>query len=137
MVRLNIRQNYRRQTFHNKIKQIDILSFFNRLLKRFIYFIKYNISLFGCIKVLMVLNVNFKKGDGEENLIYSNPYFSTYYTSFNTPKYITKKLRQMFKQILCSFDCYCVNGSGWQLNFINFLEIKAVRISQSISGSGV
>ena len=137
MVRLNIKQNYRRRTFHNKIKQIDILSFFNRLLKRLKYFVKSNISRFGCIKVLMILNVNFKKRDGGENLIFSNPYFSTYYTSFNTTKFITKKLRQMFNQIVCSFECYCVNGSGWQLDFINSLEIKAVRISQSISGSGV
>lgn len=132
MVRLNMKDNYRTRTFHNRVKRMDIESFFKKLRRRLIYFIKCNIQRFGCIKVLMVINVDLKKHDNEENLIYSSPYFSTHYVTFPSKFFIGKKLTKMFQQILCSFDCYCVEGSGWQLDYINFLEIKVVKVQKSI-----
>ena len=136
MAKFNVKDHYNRRTYHNKIKQLDLDSFFKKLMRRLVYFVKSNLQTFGNIKVLLVLNVDFKKKNEYGETIYTSPYFSSAYTSFCTKFHISKKLRDMLQNIICTFDCYCVEGSGWQLDFINFLEIKAVKIEKAIIGAG-
>ena len=75
-----------------------------------------------------------KKYTMDNEYLYEKVFFQSSYHEFGDKFTIKKTIPKMFDKILCSFDCFTKEGSGWILHKICHLEIRNVLCKKKIIG---
>ena len=122
--------------FHKYIKPVkkdlDIDTFLTLAQKKVYQYISKTIKKEGCIKSLFTLSVIMKKYTINDEFIYEKAYFQSSFYEFRTRNQIKKLVPLMYNKMLCAFDCYTKEGSGWILHKICHLEVRNVKCSKKL-----
>lgn len=130
---INLSDYLFKKYYKPRAKNVDIETFFTFLNIKLEDYIKNIITKHGHIKTLFTLNVVMKKYSHDEGYTYIDAYFQSAYRDFPIKYGIKKTIQEMFQKIICSFDCYTKQGSGWTLSCINYLEVNSILIVKSIN----
>ena len=124
--------------FHKYLKPlqnfIDIETFFTWVYKKIYRYIYQSVKSHGTIKSLLTLVVIMKKYTVNNEYIYEKIFFQSSYYEFGEKFFIKEIIPEMFSKILCSFDCFTQNGSGWKLDKICHLELRNVLCKKKMIG---
>ena len=124
--------------FHKYLKPlqefIDIESFFTAVYKKIYKYILRSIKSHGCIKSLLTLVVVMEKYTVNNDYIYEKAFFQSSYHEFGEKFLIKEIIPEMFNKIICSFECFTRQGSGWKLHRICHLELRNVLCKKKMVG---
>ena len=128
--------NYKKCVFHKYIKpqpkHMDIETFFKLASEKIYQYISKTIQARGCIKSLLTLSTIMRKYTINNEYIYETAFFQSSFFEFKARNQIIHKIPKMMDKIVCAYDCFTREGSGWSLYKIRHLEIKNVQCRKKL-----